>query len=107
MIIAEYCRFGNLQNYLNTNRNCRNSFVNQVDEFGNMKIDMTTVNETDDSPVIQQEAATSSDGYLVPNTDGCETFSSKDLVSWSFQIARGMGYLSSKKVLTLVSTNAE
>jgi hypothetical protein len=32
---VEYCRFGNLQTFL---INHRNKFVNQLDEFGNMKL---------------------------------------------------------------------
>ena len=117
LIIVEYCRFGNLQNYLMKNRN---NFINQVDELGNMKTDMAIVDETDDGPVIQQETAislsclqdsggyvgpyssTDSHGYLglAPTTDADQLFSTKYLLSCSFQIARGMGYLSSKKVLT-------
>ncbi len=33
LVIVEYCRYGNLQTYLTHNRS---SFINQVDEFGNM-----------------------------------------------------------------------
>jgi hypothetical protein len=33
-IIVEYCRFGNLQTFLTNNRN---NFINQVDEFGELK----------------------------------------------------------------------
>ena len=102
MIIVEYCRFGNLQNYLMKNRN---NFVNQVDEFSNMKTDITTVDETDDGPVIQQETAMSSvyclqdsNRCLAPKSDTVRIIFTKDLISWSFQIARGMGYLSRKKV---------
>ena len=95
----------------------RNNFINQVDEFGNMKIETTKTEEIDDFRVIQQEAATSlsclpdsdryvkgpcssteSDGYLVSNTDAGQLFSTKYLLSCSFQIARGMNYLSSQKV---------
>ena len=32
-MIVEYCKFGNLQNYLIKNRN---NFVNEVDKYGNM-----------------------------------------------------------------------
>ena len=106
MIILEYCQFGNLQSYLIKNRN---SFINQVDESGNL----ITADETDNSPVNQQVTETpvssprDSGGYLVPNsptderneTEACQPMSTKDLVSWSFQIARGMSYLSRKKVI--------
>ena len=33
LVIVEYCKFGNLQNYLIKNRN---NFVNEVDKYGNM-----------------------------------------------------------------------
>ena len=35
MLIVEYCRFGNLQQFLIKSRN---NFINQVDEFGQLKI---------------------------------------------------------------------
>ena len=115
MIIVEYCRFGNLQSYLFKNRN---NFINQVDEFGDMKTDMTTVDETDDGSDIQQEKETSfsfvqdSNEYVrtysstdelndsdLTHEDASQSITTTDLISWSFQIARGMGYLCSKKVL--------
>ena len=115
LIIVEYCRFGNLQSYLFKNRN---NFINQVDEFGDMKTDMTTVDETDDGSDIQQEKETSfsfvqdSNEYVrtysstdelndsdLTHEDASQSISTTDLISWSFQIARGMGYLCSKKVL--------
>lgn len=119
MIIVEYCQFGNLQNYILKNRN---SFINQVDELGNIKIEIAKQEKTEShskSPIPQEVDATfscahqeSSDGYLIPcnieklfecdstpPTDTGESISTKDLVSWSYQIARGMDYLSGKKVL--------
>ncbi|EFX82654.1 hypothetical protein DAPPUDRAFT_4284, partial [Daphnia pulex] len=70
-VIVEYCRFGNLQNFL---INHRNKFVNQLDEFGNIKL-------------------YDPDATLNP------TICTRDLISWSFQIARGMEYLANRKVL--------
>ena len=83
-----------------------------MDIFGSMTIDTLRADETDNGTFIQQVAETSfssvqdPQGYLVPSstdelnqTDSGQTISTKDLVSWSFQIARGMCYLSSKKVI--------
>ena len=106
----------------------RKHFINQLNEFGNLKIETTTQQETesDFKLAIQQETEAitissvpeDSDGYLVPcssveeliqgestpeRTDKSKTISTKDLVSWSFQIARGMNYLSSKKVIDIFS----
>ena len=117
MIIVEYCRFGNLQSYVIKNRN---NFINQVDEFGNIKTETSRKEESDDGPDVQQEIEISfsrvqdPDGYLVPNsstdelnqsdsilqTDAGKPISTRDLLSWSFQIARGMDYLASKKALS-------
>ena len=49
MVIVEYCRFGNLQNYLMKNRN---NFVNQVDELGNMETGITNDNSRKKLTVI-------------------------------------------------------
>ena len=114
-IIVEYCQFGNLQSFLIKNRK---SFINQVDESGNPTTDTVTADETDNYPIIQQVTGTlcscaqdsrccvvssSSDKFNQSDssfqTDTFQPMSTKDLVSWSFQIARGMGYLASRKVL--------
>ena len=91
-----------------------------MDEFGNMETNRPTAeaDKTLKGPIIrQQETETclqDSDGYVVPNgavdeinkidsfpqteDEERQPISTKDLISWSYQIARGMGYLSSKKV---------
>ncbi|XP_057368363.2 vascular endothelial growth factor receptor 1-like [Daphnia carinata] len=121
LIIVEYCRFGNLQTYLMKHRN---SFINLLDEFGNMKPD----SETEDlqAPIlpdifsfdrnsIADENPAQSPFYSTTDTEAPEwwnyghqeeqatatnkAISTRDLISWSFQIARGMDYLASKKVL--------
>ena len=104
-IIVEYCQFGNLQSFLIKNRK---SFINQVDESGNPTTDTVTADETDNYPIIQQDSrccvvSSFSDKFNQSDssfqTDTFQPMSTKDLVSWSFQIARGMGYLASRKVL--------
>ncbi|XP_046637871.1 vascular endothelial growth factor receptor 1-like isoform X2 [Daphnia pulicaria] len=128
-IIVEYCRFGNLQTYLTSNRN---NFINQVDEFGELKaengnevsngvfhgsvsmpkrsvVDGNQEGNLDvDLQHTNDESFEMSTNYI-PNTTTQDSpepennfnppISTRDLISWSFQIARGMDYLAGKKVL--------
>lgn len=83
-MIVEYCRYGNLRNYL---INHRNTFVNQIDSSGDLI--RTNIDE-------QQQLVTESTG-----ADECVgAITTRKLICWSFQIARGMEYLRSKKVRT-------
>ena len=79
-MIVEYCRYGNLRNYL---INHRETFVNQIDSFGNLILDN------------QQQLMAEATG----NEDGIEAITTRKLICWSFQIARGMEYLGTKKVM--------
>ncbi|KAL7741115.1 hypothetical protein ACLKA6_018146 [Drosophila palustris] len=146
MVIVEYCRFGNIQNFLLRNRKC---FINQINPI-NDRIDasimtqrisdnfdlhrnsdndprsgtragrtttgscsydrqmdtcateatvMTTVPE-DDNHVMSNNSIQPAwrSNYKTDSTEAM-TVTTTDLVSWAFQVARGMDYLSSKKVL--------
>ena len=89
-----------------------------MDEFGSATIIAADETHNDPATIEHKTASVSclqdSGGYLMPNssandeltesnsthqTKACQSISTGDLISWSFQIARGMGYLSSKKVL--------
>nr|CAH0113532.1 unnamed protein product [Daphnia galeata] len=133
LVIVEYCRFGNLQAYLTHHRN---QFINQLDEFGNLKPQTDTEEMLDvhrhrnDQSRIESESQNNStcdsnveiemsnlNISLKPiiaseepepfwqcqqdpdNPDESESICTRDLISWSFQISRGMDYLTSKKVL--------
>ncbi len=103
LIIIEFCRFGNLQSCL---MKSRNSFNNQMDEFGHFPASTIEDEEgfcnSSELLVIEEKTETSclqdTNGYLVPYGSCNESISTRDLVSWSFQVARGMGFLASKKV---------
>ncbi|EFX73007.1 hypothetical protein DAPPUDRAFT_253800 [Daphnia pulex] len=122
-IIVEYCRFGNLQTFLTSNRN---NFINQVDEFGELKaengneVTYGVIHSSASMPkcsVVDGNQEGNLDADLshtnesfemstidIPNSPQLEnTFNppitTRDLISWSFQIARGMDYLATKKVL--------
>lgn len=72
LVILEYCPFGNLRTFI---INHRDTFVNQVDERGEL-IACDVENDAD------------------------EVVTTRKLICWSFQIARGMDYLGSKKAIT-------
>ncbi|EFX87291.1 hypothetical protein DAPPUDRAFT_44144, partial [Daphnia pulex] len=111
LVMVEYCRFGNLQTFL---INHRNNFINLVDEFGNLKTQdemerekmpsqvETSELQPDDHPGVNSSSeildiSNSTQQHLDGNLD--RPISTTDLISWAFQIARGMDYLVSKKVL--------
>ncbi|KAI9558995.1 hypothetical protein GHT06_015784 [Daphnia sinensis] len=121
LIIVEYCRFGNLQNYLSKHRS---SFINLVDSLGNMKSVSDAENEmpyvsehqTEKKQSMRRASARwthQSNRYQPPTQPFYQNqppaldyglsryISTCDLISWSFQIARGMEYLVSKQVRVL------
>lgn len=79
MIIVEYCRFGNVRNFLIKRRD---HFIDQINQD----------NDTIDTTVTGEQIETNL-------TDSMPTVTTADLLCWSYQIARGMQYLVSRKVL--------
>ncbi|XP_046646414.1 vascular endothelial growth factor receptor kdr-like [Daphnia pulicaria] len=65
LVIVEYCRFCNLQSYLIRHRN---HFINQLDEFGNLK----TQNDTEDMSDTHFDTQ-SQTGSTVQNSTGCDS----------------------------------
>ena len=45
MVVMEFCRFGNLHDYLSKHRK---SFVSQIDQSGNMLVDVVGLDETEE-----------------------------------------------------------
>lgn len=91
MVIVEYCPFGNLSNFLISNRKY---FVNQI------------VNNRIDSSILKSKNA---NGYAIKVTEEKKLksnvnvigrmFKTTDLLNWSYQIASGMHYLTSRNIL--------
>ena len=79
-MIVEHCRYGNLRNYLISHRD---TFVNQVDPSGNLV--------RSDEERQQPSESTSIEEFK-------DEITTRKLICWSFQIARGMEYLGSKRV---------
>ncbi|XP_011871094.1 PREDICTED: vascular endothelial growth factor receptor 1 isoform X2 [Vollenhovia emeryi] len=136
LVIVEYCRFGNLHNFLLRHRN---DFINQIDPKTG-KLDPTvgmdiltravsissnnslSVN-SDTGVVVHYSPGTNPDSPEINfSPDSCVNSNSsqpewrsnycgdykdqnlkpictQDLLSWAFQVARGMEYLSQRKVL--------
>ncbi|KAG7204953.1 hypothetical protein KM043_005341 [Ampulex compressa] len=136
LVIVEYCRFGNLHNYLLRHRA---DFINQIDPTTGkfdptIGIDLLTrtvsvssnnslsVNSGTDSVQYCQGTTTDSQGISM-SPEGCvlsnnstqpgwrsnyrgdykdhnlKPICTQDLLSWAFQVARGMEYLSQRNVL--------
>ncbi|XP_076383505.1 vascular endothelial growth factor receptor 1-like [Megalopta genalis] len=135
LVIVEFCRFGNLHNYLLRHRN---SFINQIDkatgkldlsidldlstrlaylrsnnrvksmdsesdsvQYHTTAIDPQDIDMTADDPVLNS-------GSTQPGRSICrgdckdsnfKTICTQDLLSWAFQVARGMEYLGQRRIL--------
>ncbi|XP_054744163.1 vascular endothelial growth factor receptor 1 isoform X4 [Anastrepha obliqua] len=151
MVIVEYCRYGNVQNFLLRNRKrfinqinaetdkidptitkqrfsdnfelSRNSdndprsgtragrpnstgylrqsdlYEGNVDSCATEQTVMTTIPEDEDHILSNNSVQPAWRSNYKPDSTEAMTITTTDLVSWSFQVARGMDYLSSRKVL--------
>ncbi|XP_004680229.1 PREDICTED: vascular endothelial growth factor receptor 1 [Condylura cristata] len=114
MVIVEYCKYGNLSNYLKSKRDL--FFLNKdaalhpepkkeemepdVEQDKKERLDSVTSSESFASSGFQEdkslsdveEEEDSDDFYKQPIT-------MEDLISYSFQVARGMEFLSSRKCI--------
>lgn len=91
LIICEFCCFGNLLNFLQSHRkNFLNQIVNDelVQPFTSSYVPMPEMSV--EKPVINMDV-------VLKGTEIC--IDSTNLISWAFQVARGMDFLASSKIL--------
>ncbi|CAH1128807.1 unnamed protein product [Ceutorhynchus assimilis] len=127
LVIVEFCRYGNLQNYIYKHRP---SYIDQVDpvsgtidyNIGAEILDRTYSISSDNCPVSMQDyrernqtMSTGDESVIMSNNSfqqpewrlnykgdyrgEVKPISTRELLTWSFQVARGMEYLASRKVL--------
>ncbi|KAK9883627.1 hypothetical protein WA026_001798 [Henosepilachna vigintioctopunctata] len=125
LVIEEYCRYGNLQTYLYRRRS---NFINQINpSTGSIDFEYAEcISSSNDSTGLNQSKCASADSACIAGKSTCivtsrmiisdgkeqrsedcseenkrrvESTSTADLLSWSFQVARGMEYLVSRRVL--------
>uniref|UniRef100_A0A8C1HXY4 receptor protein-tyrosine kinase n=2 Tax=Cyprinus carpio TaxID=7962 RepID=A0A8C1HXY4_CYPCA len=102
MIIVEYCKFGNLSAYLKSKREV--FLLNRVKEEGGMKegykgrLASVSSSQSNASSGFSEEK-----GEISEEDSSLPEYSSplllEDLISYSFQVARGMEFLASRKCI--------
>ncbi|XP_046654308.1 vascular endothelial growth factor receptor 1-like isoform X3 [Daphnia pulicaria] len=118
LVIIEFCKFGDLKSYLIKHRD---QFINELNALGNMPpTNETATNDVTQHPSVAMklvneisELQTHEPAHVTEMPERDQTYKSRkdsdanftqiiktsDLISWSYQIARGMEFLASKKVL--------
>ncbi|XP_070490956.1 vascular endothelial growth factor receptor 1-like [Chironomus tepperi] len=110
MVIVEYCKYGNLQNYLVKNRS---NFIDQIRNgriapvFKKDDSSEGSSSQCVDSPkhinmiIVDDKTNPKSNEHATSNNDTEERSSlcTSDLVCWAFQVARGMDYLSKMRII--------
>ncbi|XP_036600227.1 vascular endothelial growth factor receptor 1 [Trichosurus vulpecula] len=114
MVIVEYCKYGNLSNYLKSKRDFfflnkdaalhtepKKEKESELEQGKKQRLDSVTSSESfassgfqEDKSLsdVEEEEEDSDDFYKQPIT-------MEDLISYSFQVARGMEFLSSRKCI--------
>ncbi|XP_069007813.1 vascular endothelial growth factor receptor 1 isoform X3 [Embiotoca jacksoni] len=94
MVIVEYCRFGNLSTFL---KNKREVFV--YNRAGGKDGGPDCVSSVSDSITAEYDERDNKENVLGPKSASNSPLFLEDLISFSFQVARGMEFLASRKCI--------
>ena len=103
--MVEYCRYGNIRHYLIKKRK---QFIDSLDEGRSRGFHARIYEARQEHARLRRPTSCRYTGSVLDNESNtvdkeCEDFddlplSTKDLICYAFQIARGMDYLASKNV---------
>ncbi|XP_064413025.1 vascular endothelial growth factor receptor 1 [Latimeria chalumnae] len=117
MVIVEYCKYGNLSNYLKSKRDLFLLHKDTVVQSDQMRERSKTSADLDETKKQRLDSFTSSESSVSSGFDEDKSLSDveeeeedadafykqpimmEDLISYSFQVARGMEFLSSRKCI--------
>ncbi|XP_077100809.1 vascular endothelial growth factor receptor 1 isoform X1 [Siphateles boraxobius] len=105
MVIVEYCKFGNLSTYLKSKREV--FLLNRVnrEEEGNMmegckgRLARVSSSQSNASSGFSEERGEISEEDTASLPESINPLLLEDLISYSFQVARGMEFLASRKCI--------
>uniref|UniRef100_A0AAY4DDL1 receptor protein-tyrosine kinase n=1 Tax=Denticeps clupeoides TaxID=299321 RepID=A0AAY4DDL1_9TELE len=104
MVIVEYCKYGNLSSYLKSKRAEYSPFKVNGDDFSKGDLGLGTSTRLDictGTATISRTGGKESVSHLEDGDESSDWdhLTLEDLISYSFQVAKGMEFLSSRKCI--------
>ncbi|XP_070783880.1 vascular endothelial growth factor receptor 1 isoform X2 [Enoplosus armatus] len=97
MVIVEYCRYGNLSAFLKSKREV---FVHNTPAGGkDVSVCVGSVSDSQSNITTEFDERDEKENHLDPKSASNSPLFLEDLISFSFQVARGMEFLASRKCI--------